>query len=322
MSPRQPPRDQRQPAPPYGPRGGLAGASDDFARYLDQPAMDDPWLAEHGDWAGWSPRGVYGRGADMDRTARGDFDPPDRDERVMQDYVEREDRDFGGRDSAGWYARHGSNAERQRARQRWQARHAGPDRIRGPEIDPDYHLQAGPRDFRGRYRPAPRNPAQPDWGHGASPDYGAFGGDYGGEASDPYRAWPGHDFPGGRGLPARNAGAAPGHPGMAEPSYGSSPTRQEDDSPLRGLAPAGYRRSDARIDEDLHQRLTEDPWVDARSVQVGVEDGHVTLSGEVDERAMKHRCEDIVAVCPGVTGISNGIRVRRRAYTRLDQQPG
>ena len=280
MSPRQPARKQRPAAPPYGPRGGLAGASDDFARYLDQPAMDDPWLAEHGDWAGWSPRGVYGRGADMDRTARGDFEPPGRGERVDQDYVEREDHDFGGRDTADWYARHGSNAERQRARRRWQARHAGPDRIRGPEIDPEYHLEAGPRDFHARYRPAARNPAWPDWGHGASPDYGAFGGD-----------------------------------------YGSSPTR-EADATFRGLAPAGYRRADARIAEDLHQRLTEDPWVDARAVELQVEDGHVTLSGEVDERAMKHRCEDIVAVCPGVTGISNGIRVRRRAYTRLDQQPG
>lgn len=323
MSQRQPPRERnpRQPAPPFGPRGGLAGASDDFGSYL-QPRSRRLDAGEDSDWSGWSPRGVYGRGADLDRTDHGPFEPPDTDERVEQDFVEHADRDFGGRDTAGWYARHGSNADRQQARRRWQAEHAERDWARGEEIDHDYHLQAGARDFSGRrgghYRPAARNPAWPGWGRGYGGDYGAYGGDYSGEAEDHYQAWPGHDFPGGRGLPARNVGAAPGQPGLAEPSHGSSPSRQADS--FRGLAPAGYRRSDQRISDDLHQRLTEDPWVDARAVELDVQDGHVTLRGEVDERAMKHRCEDIAAVCPGVTGISNGIRVRARAFTRADQR--
>src|SRR5205814_2195175 len=51
-----------------------------------------------------------------------------------------------------------------------------------------------------------------------------------------------------------------------------------------GLGPKGYKRSDARINEDVNDRLTDDPWLDARQIAVVVSNCEVTLSGTVDSR--------------------------------------
>src|SRR5262245_20667475 len=48
-----------------------------------------------------------------------------------------------------------------------------------------------------------------------------------------------------------------------------------------GKGPRGYRRSDARIYEDVCEALTRDGEVDASDVEVTVEDGQVMLSGTV-----------------------------------------
>ncbi|HEX2494143.1 MAG TPA: BON domain-containing protein, partial [Steroidobacter sp.] len=47
----------------------------------------------------------------------------------------------------------------------------------------------------------------------------------------------------------------------------------------RGKGPRGYRRSDERIREDVCDVLTDDPRVDASSIEVTVKDCEVTLSG-------------------------------------------
>jgi osmotically-inducible protein OsmY len=93
--------------------------------------------------------------------------------------------------------------------------------------------------------------------------------------------------------------------------------RQQDDrvsqgpraSGHRGRGPQGYQRSDERIVDDLIQRLTDDETIDASEILVMVENGAVTLTGNVPDRQMKHRAEDLVADASGVRDVHNRIRV-------------
>jgi hypothetical protein len=84
----------------------------------------------------------------------------------------------------------------------------------------------------------------------------------------------------------------------------------------RGLGPKGYKRSDERINDDAHQHLTDDPWLDASGIDVAVSGGEVTLSGTVATRDAKHRAEHLVEDLYGVTHVQNNLRVRQAAsYT-------
>jgi len=80
----------------------------------------------------------------------------------------------------------------------------------------------------------------------------------------------------------------------------------------RGKAPRDYVRSDARIREELCERLTEDDAIDPSDVSVAVEDGVVTLSGTVEHRWIKHSIEDMAEALGGVKDIVNQLRVSRR----------
>lgn len=79
----------------------------------------------------------------------------------------------------------------------------------------------------------------------------------------------------------------------------------------RGRGPRSYRRSDARIYEDVCERLAADPQLDADDITVEVSDRVVTLSGTVPERWMKHRAEDLSDSCRHVQDVQNDIRVVR-----------
>lgn len=77
----------------------------------------------------------------------------------------------------------------------------------------------------------------------------------------------------------------------------------------RGRGPSGYVRPDDRIVDDVIDRLTQADDIDAREILVMVEGGIVTLTGNVPERAMKRRAEDLVALASGVRDVHNRIRV-------------
>ena len=77
----------------------------------------------------------------------------------------------------------------------------------------------------------------------------------------------------------------------------------------RGRGPKNYRRSDARIEEEVNEHLTDDPFVDASHIDVRVEDGVVHLSGRVRTRGEKRRADDIANECIGVHDVMNAIRV-------------
>ena len=86
--------------------------------------------------------------------------------------------------------------------------------------------------------------------------------------------------------------------------------RQEHHS-NRGKGPKSYKRSDDRILEDIHDRLTYDNFLDASNVEVTVANGEVILTGTVSERADKRRAEDIAESVSGVLHLENRIRVSR-----------
>jgi hypothetical protein len=81
----------------------------------------------------------------------------------------------------------------------------------------------------------------------------------------------------------------------------------------RGRGPKGYQRSDARILEDVNDRLTEDPHVDASEIDVRVENREVTLSGMVNSRFEKRHAEDITEAVSGVTHVQNNLRIQQAA---------
>ena len=97
-------------------------------------------------------------------------------------------------------------------------------------------------------------------------------------------------------------------------SYGSSyRTEMRDEGLFKGKGPRNYRRADNRIQDDINDRLTDDPWVDASEVDVKVENCEVTLTGSVDDRQAKRRAEDIVESVSGVMHVENRIKVRSAA---------
>lgn len=80
----------------------------------------------------------------------------------------------------------------------------------------------------------------------------------------------------------------------------------------RGKGPRGYVRSRERIREDVCDRLTDDPGVDASNIEVEVQDGEVTLSGTVSDRRQKRRAEDCADTVGGVTHVQNNLRIDAR----------
>jgi hypothetical protein len=88
--------------------------------------------------------------------------------------------------------------------------------------------------------------------------------------------------------------------------------RREDarqDMRHQGRGPKSYRRSDDRIREDINDRLTDDPFIDASDIDVKVSSAEVTLSGTVENRLQRRRAEDIAERISGVNHVQNNLRV-------------
>jgi osmotically-inducible protein OsmY len=80
----------------------------------------------------------------------------------------------------------------------------------------------------------------------------------------------------------------------------------------RGRGPRNYTRSDDRIREDVNDRLTDDPHVDASEIEVNVSNREVTLSGTVNSRFEKRHAEDLAESVSGVTHVQNNLRVQQQ----------
>lgn len=133
----------------------------------------------------------------------------------------------------------------------------------------------------GRYRRSERHLG---YGHGGRIDYGGYP----------------------RGVLGPGRGGAPRRGG----GYGFGGDL-EGVGEYRGRGPLGYTRSDERIREDVCDRLTDDPSLDASGIEVRVGSGEVTLSGTVGSRMDKRRAEDIAEEVSGVRHVQNDLRVRQ-----------
>jgi osmotically-inducible protein OsmY len=100
--------------------------------------------------------------------------------------------------------------------------------------------------------------------------------------------------------------------------------RREQDERLarhRGRGPRNYTRSDDRIREDLNDRLTDNPYLDASDIEVEVLNGEVTLTGTVDSRWAKRMAEDIAEDVSGVRNVENRIRYSSRGSYQHTSMP-
>ena len=80
----------------------------------------------------------------------------------------------------------------------------------------------------------------------------------------------------------------------------------------RGRGPKNYTRSDDRIREDVSDRLTDDPLVDASDIDVTVQSQEVTLTGTVSSRNERRLAEETVESVSGVKYVQNNLRVKPR----------
>ena len=129
--------------------------------------------------------------------------------------------------------------------------------------------------------------SNPGYGRGYGPDYGRGGS---GEAQ------------GDRGFFARAGDEIASW-------FGDEDAAQRREQDYRGQGPADYTRSDERIREDVNDRLTDDPRLNARQISVSVNDGEVTLNGTVSSREAKRRAEDCIDRISGVKHVQNNLRV-------------
>jgi osmotically-inducible protein OsmY len=96
-----------------------------------------------------------------------------------------------------------------------------------------------------------------------------------------------------------------------DPYVGSrADTRPAVHGPHAGRGPRGYRRGDERIREDVCDRLTDDPRIDASDIDIQVKEGEVTLAGSVRSRDEKRFTEDLVERISGVRDVNNHLKVR------------
>jgi len=98
---------------------------------------------------------------------------------------------------------------------------------------------------------------------------------------------------------------------------------QTDDHAPEVREPGGYRHSDADIARELRHCLADDVGLDARSIEVEVGNGDVTLSGTVRHADDMKRAEAHACAVPGVVVVRNGLRATQpRPVPEQDQSAG
>jgi hypothetical protein len=80
------------------------------------------------------------------------------------------------------------------------------------------------------------------------------------------------------------------------------------ESPPPRKLPKGYTRSDARISEEICERLSHSR-LDVEDVSVSVNEGTALLEGNAKDRWTKHAIENLAADGLGVKDVDNHIRV-------------
>lgn len=117
------------------------------------------------------------------------------------------------------------------------------------------------------------------------------------------------------GETTRGRGSSFDRPIYGEGNYGERTYRDRGHSErgeFAGRGPRTFRRSDERIYDEVGDRFTRDPWLDASDIDFEVKDATVILRGTVPDREAKRRAEDIAESVTGVDDVRNEIRVAGR----------
>jgi len=86
-----------------------------------------------------------------------------------------------------------------------------------------------------------------------------------------------------------------------------------------GRGPKNWQRSDERIKEDVNERLTDHPQIDATEIDIQVRSGEVTISGSVEDRRIKRMVEDLVEGVSGVKEVHNQLRAQAGSQYHGDE---
>ncbi len=104
-------------------------------------------------------------------------------------------------------------------------------------------------------------------------------------------------------------------------SYGGGMGTYSQRGPFAGRGPKNWQRSDERIKDDVSERLSDHPDIDASEIEVQVKSAEVTLTGTVDDRDSKRLAEDIAQSVSGVKDVHNQVRVEK-PYMKEQSGPG
>ena len=232
------------------------------------------------------------------------------EDRYRGDRGQRGDRGFmerAGDEVRSWFG--DDDAERRRQMDEpGRDREAYRDRQWGQSFDygrgPEYRGQRYGRDEYGsRYGSSYDR-------YGSNVDPGPRGSNYG-YSSGSYGPASGQGFQGsGRGT-GRSWSYGDRDPSFSSGRYGFDSEANRNRGDFAGRGPKGYQRSDARINEDVCDRLCDAPDIDATNIEVKVDHGEVTLSGSVSDRSDKRRAEDLIENVSGVREVHNNLRVGR-----------
>jgi hypothetical protein len=140
-------------------------------------------------------------------------------------------------------------------------------------------------------------------GGGPRGEYGAAYEQYGGRASQGR----GYDAGwGGRGGLARE-------PFMPDEAYRRHPEYRQPRQPREWEAhqhELGQDAGDEQVRASVYRRMRADAWLDPERISVQVEDGVVTLTGEVDDFLKARYAWDDAWEAEGVRGVVNNLTVR------------
>lgn len=92
-------------------------------------------------------------------------------------------------------------------------------------------------------------------------------------------------------------------------SYDPDLLKLQEPSHYKGRGPKSYRRSDERILEEVCERMTDAPDLNASTMEVEVKDAEVFIRGTASSRSEKRRAESIVEGVKGVRDVHNQLRL-------------
>lgn len=143
-------------------------------------------------------------------------------------------------------------------------------------------------------------------GYGGAPAYGrGYGRDFGGGLGQGFGGSWGQGY-GGSTYPTGYAEELGGDQGWTDARFDAPFDAGR--GPYAGRGPKGWRRSDERLREEVCERLSENRLLDARGIEVEVDDGAVTLRGAVPGASDPRLAEMLVRDTAGVREVVNELR--------------